>query len=50
MKTLTERMIEDNSVMWHLTNSTEYKTELHKMNETNRLKLKTIEEMLAKYL
>ena len=50
MKTLVARMIEDNSAMRHLTNSTEYKTELHKINETNRAKLKTIEEMLARYM
>lgn len=50
MKTLVDRMIADNSSMWNLTNSTEYKTELHKINESNRAKLKTIEEMLARYM
>jgi len=50
MKTRIERMIEDNSAMWHDTKDWEYQKELHNMNETNRLKLKTIEEMLAKYL
>ena len=50
MKTLVARMIEDNSSMWHLTNSTEYKTELHKMNEANRKKLSDIETQLARYM
>ena len=50
MKTLTERMIEDNSVMWHLTNDWEYKTKLHDMNEKHRAKLKDIEEQLKRYM
>lgn len=49
MKTLTERMIEDNSAMWHLTNDWDYKKKLHEMNEANRMKLKDIEEQLKKY-
>lgn len=49
MKTLTERMIADNSSMWHLTNDWEYKTKLHEMNEAHRKKLKDIEEQLKKY-
>lgn len=49
MKTLTERMIEDNSAMWHLTNDWDYKKKLHEMNEAHRKKLKDIEEQLKKY-
>ena len=50
MKTLTERMIEDNSVMWHLTNDENYRVKLHEMNERNRKKLSNIEEQLKKYM
>jgi hypothetical protein len=50
MKTLVARMIEDNSAMRHLANDSAYRTKLHDMNETNRAKLKTIEEMLARYM
>lgn len=49
MKTLLERMIEDNSVMWHLTNDWDYKAKLHEMNEKNRAKLKDLEEQLKRY-
>ena len=49
MKTRIERMIEDNSVMWHLSNDWAYRTKLHEMNEKNREKLKDIEEQLKKY-
>ena len=50
MKTLTERMIEDNSVMWHLTNDENYRVKLHEMNERNRKKLADIEAQLKKYM
>ena len=50
MKTLTERMIADNSAMWHLTNDAAYRTKLHNMNDFNRKKLADIEEQLKKYL
>lgn len=50
MKTLVERMIEDNSRMWHLTNDENYRVKLHEMNEKNRTKLKHIEEQLKKYM
>lgn len=50
MKTLVARMIEDNSAMRHLTNSENYRVKLHDMNERHREKLKTIEEMLARYM
>lgn len=50
MKTMIERMIEDNSAMWHLTNDEDYKAKLHEMNEEHRAKLKTIEEQLKRYM
>ena len=50
MKTLLERMIEDNSSMWHLTNDWDYKLKLHDMNEKNRAKLKDIEDQLKRYM
>lgn len=50
MKTLTERMIEDNSAMRHLTNDAAYRTKLHDINEKHRSKLKDIEEQLKKYM
>lgn len=50
MKTLILNMIEDNSKMWHLSNDWEYQAKLHEMNEENRAKLKTIEELLRKYV
>ena len=50
MKTLTDRMILDNSTMWHLSNDAAYKTKLHDMNERHRAKLRDIEEQLAKYM
>ena len=49
MKTLTERMIEDNSAMWHLSNDWAYRTKLHEMNEAHRKKLKDIETQLKTY-
>jgi hypothetical protein len=50
MKTLTARMIEDNSTMRNLTNDAAYRTKLHDMNEKNRGKLRDIEEQLKKYM
>lgn len=50
MRTLTENMIADNSEMWHLTNSENYRVKLHEMNEIHRQKLKDIQEQLNKYL
>jgi hypothetical protein len=50
MKTLTARMIDDNSAMWHLTNSENYRVALHNMNQKNREKLKDIETELARYM
>ena len=50
MKTLIERMIEDNSSMWHLTNDGDYKSKLHEMNEKHRKKLKDIEEQIKRYM
>ena len=50
MKTLTERMIADNSAMRHLTNDEKYRAKLHDMNETHRRKLSDIQEQLNKYL
>ena len=49
MKTRIERMIEDNSAMWHLSNDWAYRTKLHEMNEKNRVKLADIETQLKKY-
>jgi hypothetical protein len=42
-------MIEDNSAMWHLANDESYKSILHYMNDKNRAKLKTINELLENY-
>lgn len=50
MKTMIERMIEDNSSMWHLTNDWDYKAKLHEMNEKHRKKLKEIEEQIKRYM
>ena len=50
MKTVIERMIEDNSSMWHLTNDGDYKAKLHEMNEKHRKKLKDIEEQIKRYM
>lgn len=50
MKTRIERMIEDNSAMWHDTKDWEYQKELHNMNEKHRKKLKDIEEQLKRYM
>ena len=50
MRTLTLRMIEDNSAMWHLTNDENYRVKLHDMNNTNRKKLNDIDNELKKYM
>jgi hypothetical protein len=50
MKTLIQRMIEDNSSMWHLANDWAYRTKLHDMNDAHRKKLKDIEEQLKRYM
>lgn len=50
MKTLTENMIKDNSEMWHLTNSENYRVKLHEMNDIHRKKLIDIEEQLKRYI
>lgn len=50
MKTLTARMIEDNSTMRHLTNDDAYRTKLHDINERHRSKLKDIDEQLKRYM
>jgi hypothetical protein len=49
MKNMIDRMIEDNSAMFHLTNNIGYQAELHKMNEENRKTKANIERELAKY-
>ena len=40
--------IDQNSKLRHLTNDNNYQSILHYMNEKNRAKVKTIDEMLAK--
>lgn len=45
-KTLLVQTIENNSAMWHKTKDVNYQNELHNMNETNRQKLKDIDEQL----
>ena len=49
MKNQIDRMIEDNSKMWSLTNEEQYKVTLHLMNEWNRKKKADIERELSKY-
>jgi len=49
-KTSVNVAIELNSSIWHLTNDENYKNALHKMNDENRKKLKTIEAQLKKYV
>ena len=49
LKTKIVQVIELNSSIWHLVNDENYQNSLHKMNEENRKKLKTIEELLTKY-
>ena len=41
--------IELNSKMWHQTNDKKYQDQLHQMNESNRKKLKDVDEQLALY-
>ena len=48
LKTKVMQAIELNSSIRHLVNDTTYKNKLHEMNNANREKLKTVEEMLAK--
>jgi hypothetical protein len=50
LKTKIVQVIELNSSIWNLINDTTYKNSLHKMNEDNRKKLKTVEELLTKYM
>lgn len=50
LKTKIVQVIELNSAIWNLINDTTYKNSLHKMNEDNRKKLKTVEELLTKYM
>ena len=45
-RTILIHTIEDNSKMWHMTRDEKYKEELHNMNETNRAKLKDIDNQL----
>jgi len=47
MKTLTVRMIEDNSRMWNLTNDEIYRQKLHEMNNKNREKVNDINQQLS---
>lgn len=49
LKTKIVQVTELNSQIWHLVNDENYQNSLHKMNEENRKKLKTIEELLTKY-
>lgn len=49
MKNQIDRMIEDNSKMYNLTNEEQYRTTLHLMNEWNRKKKADIERELSKY-
>ena len=50
LKTKIVQVIELNSAIWNLINDATYKNSLHKMNEDNRNKLKTVEELLTKYM
>lgn len=50
MKSKVVQAIDLNSQLWHLANDTNYKNLLHEMNEANREKLKTINELLANYI
>lgn len=50
LRTKIVQVIELNSAIWNLVNDTTYKNSLHKMNEDNRKKLKTVEELLTKYV
>ena len=49
LKTKIVQVIELNSSLWHLVNDGNYQIKLHEMNEANRKKLKTVEELLKKY-
>ena len=48
-RTLLLAVTDANSTMRHKTNDENYKNKLHEMNELNRVKLKHIDEQLAKY-
>ena len=50
LKTKILQVIEINSSIRHLVNDGNYQNSLHKMNEENRKKLKTINELLSKYV
>ena len=50
LKTKILQVIEINSSIRHLVNDGNYQISLHKMNEENRKKLKTINELLSKYM
>jgi hypothetical protein len=49
MKTKVVQAIAINSELWHLTNSENYRVQLHNMNQENRIKLEHINKELAKY-
>ena len=50
LKTKILQVCELNSSIRHLVNDGNYQISLHKMNEENRKKLKTINELLSKYM
>ena len=50
MKSKVVQAIDLNSQLWHLANDTSYRNLLHEMNDANRKKLKTINELLANYI
>lgn len=50
LKTKVVQAIDLNSQLWHLANDTSYRNLLHEMNDANRKKLKTINELLANYI
>lgn len=50
MKSKIVQAIDLNSQLWHLANDTSYKNLLHDMNDANRKKLETINELLEKYV
>ena len=50
LRTKVELATKTNSEIWKLVNDKDYQNKLHDMNEANRKKLKTIEELLTKYM
>ena len=50
LRTKVELAITTNSEIRKLVNDKDYQNKLHDMNEANRKKLKTIEELLTKYM